>query len=124
MESDILEVVNVAMEGTDATVQDIAPPLDGGADWEHDHPLVPAPVLGQWVRIKIDIDLPGYDAGVGTGALTVTVGNAKTPSIDRAPMSTTSQPAQPFFYLGVVSAEGPSQPVTVRFDDVTFDVQP
>jgi hypothetical protein len=116
--------VNVVVQEDGATVQDVAPPLDGGADWEHDHPLVPAPVIGQWVRLKIDLDLPGYDAGVGTGTLTVTVGNAKTPSIDHAPMSPSSQSAQPFFYLGVVSAEGPSQAVAVRFDDVTFDVQP
>ena len=121
--SDILEVINLSVAPSGASIDDSAT-LDGGVAWDHTHPLGSALTSGQWMRVKIDLLLPGYDGGPETGTLTVSVGTSTTPKIDHVPLSPVSQLAQPFFYLGVVSATGPSKPVAVRFDDVTFDVQP
>jgi hypothetical protein len=120
--SDILEVINVLVGSSGGSVDDSAT-LDGGAEWDHTHSLG-ALTIGQWTRIKLDAFLPGYDSGPEPGTLSVTVGTGTTPVVDHVPLSPVAQLAQPFFYLGVVSASGPSTPVAVRFDDVTFDVQP
>jgi hypothetical protein len=125
--SNILEIVNVIAGPGGASVEDTAPALDGGPDWDHTYALDGGAALpvGQWARVKLDILLPGYDAGMGAaGTLTVHVGSAPAPAVDHVPISPGTQLAQPFFYLGIVSASGPSAPVAARFDDVTFDVQP
>jgi hypothetical protein len=121
--TDILETVSVLVAPSGATVDDFAT-LDGGVAWDHTHALVAASALAQWTRIQIDIVLPGYDGGPEPGTLTVFVGGQKTPAIDHAALSPVAALAQPFFYIGVVTATGPSLAISARFDDVTFDVQP
>ena len=121
---DILETITLSLGATSASVTDLAIGVDSGIEWTATHPLVPPPAVGQWTRIKIDILLPEYDAGIGTGTLTVHVGSGPTPAVDHAAMSPASQPSLPYMMLGIVFELGPAEPAAVRFDDVTFDVQP
>ena len=121
---DILETITLSLGATSASVTDLAIGVDSGIEWTATHPLVPPPAVGQWTRIKIDILLPEYAAGIGTGTLTVHVGSGPTPAVDHAAMSPASQPSLPYMMLGIVFELGPAEPAAVRFDDVTFDVQP
>ncbi|HEY2511436.1 MAG TPA: hypothetical protein VGI39_11295 [Polyangiaceae bacterium] len=114
----IVESVHVMVSSSGASIEDIGVDGDGGA-YVSSYPVAASSLSGTWTHVSLELELP-REAGLGAGTVTVSLGTSVV--LDHAPLSPSSQPALPVFFLGLVSAGGSSSaPSSVRFDDVTFD---
>lgn len=114
----IVESVHVLVNAAGASVQDIGVGNDGGA-YVSSHSLSASPLSGTWTRVSLALALPS-EGGLGAGTVTASLGS--TVVIDHAPLSPSSRPALPVFFVGLVSQNSTSPGTSaVRFDNVTFD---
>jgi hypothetical protein len=112
----LVETINVVLTTGGASIEDIGTASDGGV-YVGSLPIAPALPLGAWTRVSLDVELP-WDAGVGAGTITVSLGENVV--LDHARLAPSSQPGLVVIFLGLVAGSS-SATSAVRYDDLTFD---